>query len=99
MNEYYRAMMGLPDVNKRGDVCPFCGRTSTNAHHVVPRSQGGEKGPLVHVCGNGNESGCHGELHHHRLHLKAKDGCWWYLATDNPVKLDRAMAMEGWVKL
>lgn len=99
MNEYQRAMMGMPDVNKKGDPCPFCGASSCNGHHVVPRSQGGAKGPLVHVCGFGNAAGCHGRLHSHTLHVKAENGCWWYLETDEPVKYDRALAMEGWVML
>lgn len=99
MNEYQRAMMNLPDVNEKGDWCPFCGRPSTVGHHIVPRSQGGAKGPLVHVCGGGNESGCHGRIHQHYLHLDWRDGAWWYLETDPPVKDHIALGMEGWVML
>lgn len=102
MNEYQRAMMGMSDVFRRcGElyICPFCGRPATDWHHIVPRSQGGTEGPRIRVCGPGNAGGCHGRLHGHTLHLKAENGCWWYLETEEPVKYDEALAMEGWVMM
>ncbi len=88
--------MGRPSVD--GPVCPFCGRRATNRHHVVPRSAGGAKGPTVAVCGMGNASGCHGLLHRHVLHLDWDEeaGCWVYLRTAEPMKDERADAMDGW---
>ncbi|MCI8469332.1 MAG: HNH endonuclease [Eggerthellaceae bacterium] len=96
MNEYQRELMGRPAIE--APWCPFCGRPWSSRHHIVPRSQGGAKGPTVTVCGMGNESGCHGLLHHHRLHLRWKGG-WEWLMTDRAVKYEAALAMEGWQRL
>lgn len=92
-------MMGAPSVE--GDLCAFCGRPATNRHHVVPRSQGGAEGPTVCVCGMGNASGCHGLLHSHRLHLRWDDEGfrWLYLRTEEPIKYDKALDMDGWREL
>lgn len=95
MNEYQRALMEAPSV--KSIRCVFCGRPATSQHHVVPRSQGGTKGPTVSVCGFGNESGCHGLLHAHRLHLTHSDLLGWeYLHTEEPTKYERAIRMRGW---
>ncbi len=94
MNEFQRALMGMPSIESA--VCPFCGMPATNRHHVVPRSQGGKDGPTVTVCGFGNAGGCHGDLHAHRLHLRARDGRWEWLRTDEPTKYERALEMDGW---
>lgn len=99
VNEHQKALMGKPSIE--GDFCPFCGRRATNAHHVVPRSQGGADGPTVRVCGMGNASGCHGLLHSHRLHMRWDEESWqWlYLRTEEPTKYDRALEMDGWKPL
>ncbi|NGM16969.1 hypothetical protein GMI70_02925 [Eggerthellaceae bacterium zg-893] len=97
MNERQRRTMGAPSVET--PACAFCGRRAQSRHHVVPRSQGGEGGPTVTVCGAGNESGCHGLLHSHRLHLDWRGGRWVWLATDEPTKEDAALAMDGWREL
>ena len=79
----------------RRPFCVFCGRPKNSEHHVIPRSQGGTDGPTLSVCGMGNESGCHGLLHSHRLHV-AWDGEWVFLYTEEPTKYDKALTMDGW---
>lgn len=96
MNAYQAAMMDAPSIISAR--CAFCGRPETEKHHIVPRSQGGAKGPLVSVCGFGNTSGCHGLLHAHKLHLRYSDG-WEYLYTPEPTKYDAALTMDGWDRL
>ena len=99
VNELQRELMRGPSIE--GDFCAFCGRPATNAHHIVPRSQGGSKGPTVCVCGMGNAIGCHGLLHAHMLHLRWDEEGWrWlYLKTDEPTKYEKALAMDGWKPL
>lgn len=96
MNKYQRELMDKPSIV--GEYCPFCGRKATNAHHIVPRSQGGANGPTVCVCGMGNASGCHGLLHSHMLHLRWDEDTWqWlYLRTEEATKYDKALEMAGW---
>lgn len=93
VNQYQQEMMGRPSIKR--DTCVFCGLPKQSDHHIVPRSQGGTAGPTVSVCGVGNESGCHGMLHMHRLHLRWNDG-WECLYTPEPTKYDKALAMDGW---
>ena len=53
-------------VRKRsGDLCERCGARATNMSHRKPVSQGGlwEPANLIHLCGMGNASGCHGWVH------------------------------------
>jgi len=103
VNEYDKKLMQAPSLMPmRANVldckCVFCGKTATNAHHIVPRSHGGLKGPLVPVCGMGNASGCHGLLHKHMLHMRYT-GVWEYLLTKEPMKYDKALMLEGWRKI
>lgn len=93
MNELQKRMFHAPSIIT--PECPFCGRPSTNRHHIIPRSQGGHDGPTIDVCGMGNASGCHGRLHDHTLHLRY-EGDWQYLRTDQPTKYQDALAMDGW---
>lgn len=47
-------------------VCEICGRRrATEVHHRLYRSQGGVDlvENLLHVCGLGNHTGCHGDAH------------------------------------
>jgi len=47
-------------------LCEGCGvRQATEMHHRVFRSRGGrdEVVNLLHLCGTGNHTGCHGEAH------------------------------------
>jgi hypothetical protein len=47
-------------------VCELCGTApATNFHHRQMRSQGGDTTyeNIVHLCGFGNTSGCHGRAH------------------------------------
>lgn len=96
MNLLQKALMDAPSITT--PICPFCGKPSTNRHHIVPRSQGGHDGPTIDVCGMGNASGCHGLLHAHKLHLRYRDG-WEYLETQEPVKYQTALSMDGWRSL
>jgi len=88
-----------------GRRCAICGRTSgpLERHHIVFRSQGGENGPTITLCGHGNglqdSSGRffhHGLAHTHRLHLWWDGREWSYLETDEPMKLERALKLDGW---
>ena len=94
MNLYDQALMDRPSVET--DVCCICGiRLATERHHVIPRSRQGHAGPTVTVCGWGNTSGCHGLLHSHKAHLRYTDR-WEVLLTEEPVKYEKAIEMEGW---
>lgn len=99
MNKYQERLMDKPRIESA--ICPFCGRRAQSRHHIVPRSQGGAKGPTVRVCGLGNEGGCHGRFHHHTLHLDWNDEAqgWEYIRTDEPMKFEQARKMEGWMPL
>ena len=54
--------------------CSRCGRTGIiEMHHVVPRSRGGHRGPVVALCER-----CH--HHHHSVSPYSwdyHDGAWW----------------------
>lgn len=67
--------------------------------------------PTITLCGLGNASGCHGRAHAGTLHFRwaetnptidkrnvvyGKGGHWEYLLTDEPVKYQEALGMEGW---
>lgn len=96
MNRYQERLMDKPSL--RSPYCVFCGRRKQSEHHLVPRSQGGTKGPTVSVCGLGNESGCHGLLHAHRLHVNWSDELemWIFLHTQEPMKFHQALELDGW---
>lgn len=96
MNEYQKELMDAPSV--KSDRCVFCGRPAHAQHHVVPRSQGGSKGPTLSVCGFGNESGCHGLLHAHKLHPTYSDLLGWeYIYTQESMKYEEALEIkDGW---
>ena len=98
MNRWQEAMMRAPSIDTLDGTCAFCGRRATNRHHIVPRSQGGAKGPTVTVCGLGNAGGCHGLLHSHRLHLRwlADEHVWQYACTSVPVKYEEALRSASW---
>lgn len=62
----------IPAKNRRsveersGFVCEGCGeRQATELHHRKFRSRGGgnEVANLIHLCGWGNHTGCHGTAH------------------------------------
>lgn len=96
MDRLQADLMGRPSIET--ELCPFCGRPAQNRHHIVFRSQGGEHGPTVTVCGLGNTSGCHGMLHSRMLHLRWRDG-WEWLRTERPTKYQEALEMDGWKRL
>lgn len=103
MNEYHKRFLNAPSLDTDG--CAICKRWApTNLHHVIPRSQGGgEVSPLIRLCGAGNglydENGRmlhHGMVHHHLCHLDFHDDTWWYLITEEPMKFEKALELDGW---
>lgn len=99
MNEHQRRLMDKPSIET--PRCAFCGRPLQSRHHIVPRSQGGTKGPTVTVCGNDNVTGCHGLLHHHMLYLDWDDSQqWWkFIKLNRPTKMEEAMRRSGWLPM
>lgn len=85
--------------------CRVCGHTGdTELHHIVPRSRGGHDGPVVELCGFGNNLRdadgrllCHGLAHAHRLHFKVECGELWFLLTPTPEK--DVSGYDGWCRL
>lgn len=102
LSEYDAALLDKPSV--LSPCCAVCGKPWSNEHHVVFKGHGGlprkieRRIPLIRLCGNGNTSGCHGEVHHRRLFFRWRDG-WEYMRTDKPMTVDAAMAQPGWRKL
>jgi hypothetical protein len=78
-----RARLLLP---RRSDgVCEICARgRATNIQHRKNRSAGGtwDLSNLLHVCGSGNASGCHGAIHLHP-HRAVTFG-WTVRSEDDP---------------
>ena len=65
-------MSAIPAANvksvkdRSGGICEGCGtNTATEIHHRKYRSRGGghEVSNLLHLCGWGNHTGCHGKAH------------------------------------
>ena len=53
-------------IARSGGLCEICGKfRATEIHHRKHKSQGGSDRPenLLHVCGWGNHTGCHGLAH------------------------------------
>jgi hypothetical protein len=100
MNEFDREnMAGESHIS---DYCLICGKPATERHHVVPRSRGGSKGPVVSVCGWGNITGCHGRLHTGRVHLRwnAEKRLWSRLCAPQGQSLSTPFAVDdGWVDM
>jgi len=111
MNEYQLAMMDAPSLAP--GHCVVCRRAHCmgflTRHHVVPRSQGGAKGPTLHLCGHGT-IGCHGlaegvskyrkndpnDVRLYRLYFRYTDR-WEYLEVAKPyVKYETALESSGW---
>lgn len=106
---HLRPMMGKPAIKR--ECCAVCGRSfPIEQHHIVRRGAGklyDETGkevekPTITLCGFGNNlkdadnrEYCHGLAHHNRLHFRWNNG-WQYLLTDEPVKYEKALEMEGW---
>lgn len=79
MSRYNRHNMAGPS-HKPG-WCAICGRPHPEGHHVVPRSLGGADGPVIHLCGFGNNLRDadgrllhHGAVESHRLWFWFNDG-------------------------
>lgn len=97
----YRDLMDAPTI--RSERCVVCGAPATNQHHIVWRSWGelwdtegnNVPKPTVSLCGMGNVSGCHGLAHARMLHFRYA-GRLEYLITEQPMKYQYALDMEGW---
>lgn len=61
-------------AQRSNGLCEICSTArATNAHHRKPRQMGGRDEPIIdsivnllHVCGMGNVSGCHGKIESNR---------------------------------
>ena len=63
--------------------CAVCGRPYPERHHAVARSLGGGLGPLIHVCGRGNNLyDADGRLLHHGAAEAHLLWFWWHDGTD-----------------
>lgn len=71
-------------------VCEVCGKYAPGAeiHHRMLRGMGGSKKPNIHnvesliaVCGWGNTSGCHGDIHGNTDYSKAMG---WIISRFSP---------------
>ena len=94
MNLYDAALMDAPSLTP--GYCVVCGSPHPTAHHVVKRSQGGTKGPVLHLCGDGTR-GCHGLAEQRRLHFRHHNHGWWYVATGVPTKYDTVLERGVWM--
>lgn len=92
MNLYQRALMGKPSLQP--GWCVICGDPCVTGHHIVPRSQGGADGPVIHLCGHGT-IGHHGKAEDKQLHFRWRDQ-WEYLETSRPTRYEAALEMDGW---
>jgi 5-methylcytosine-specific restriction endonuclease McrA len=76
-------------VELRSDsLCEGCGeRPATEIHHRQYRSRGGSHGleNLIHLCGSGNHSGCHGTAHSAEGHELGWSVHSWDDPRDEPV--------------
>lgn len=88
-----RAQKAIPEPVRRqleersGGVCEGCGQArAINMHHRKYLSRGGDHtlSNLIHLCGAGNTSGCHG-----RAHKDGSDNGWsvhrWETPSEIPV--------------
>jgi hypothetical protein len=78
-------------------LCEICGvRQATELHHRQYRSRGGrhEVANLLHVCGWGNHTGCHGKGHNPGAH----ENGWAVASGLNPEEV-RVMYRGQWMRL
>lgn len=85
---------------RSGGWCEICGQKATNFQHRMNKGQGGPWSASngIDVCGWGNYSGCHGNIHQNPTYAKSKG--WtvlpWRVPAEVPVYLP---ARGGWVLL
>ena len=111
-------LLDKPDVTLF-PFCAICGRPARDKHHVIQKGMGGvtpetdRRIPLMRLCGDGNETGCHGLLHQGYLHIYWEEGRpgvqegWVFLFTPTPIddfecwELNRAayLPVPGWLEL
>lgn len=84
----------IPAKNRRsveqrsGFVCEGCGnREATEIHHRKYKSRGGghEVSNLIHLCGWGNHTGCHGVAHSAEGHELGWSCSSWSVASRVPL--------------
>lgn len=88
--------MDKPGVSRQ-PYCPVCGKNGPlTEHHIIPRGQGGTKGPTIYLCGSGT-TGCHGLAEDYRLHFDWA-GPWFYKKEGTPKKdvFIETVGTAGW---
>lgn len=88
---------------RSGGICEVCGQArATNVHHRRPRGMGGTsraiESPawLLHVCGQGNTSGCHRRIENNREEARAAG---WLLLPQQDAAVTPVRLACGWVVL
>lgn len=72
--------------SERPGWCIVCGRPYPEGHHVVARSLGGGNGPVVELCGRGNNlRDADGNLLHHGAAETHRLWLWWHDGTDSDI--------------
>lgn len=105
MDAYQRELMDKPSV-PRQPYCPVCGKAGAlTEHHIVPRSQGGKRGPTIYLCGDGT-TGCHGLAEDNKLHFYYEDNFltddppqWMWVMFPSETKVDDPWSVAGWKPL
>lgn len=67
---------------RSGGLCELCGREATQMHHRRKAGRDWTPANVLHVCGLGNYSGCHGHIE--RNPTAAKEQGWWLLPHQDP---------------
>ena len=68
---------------RSGGICEVCGRAeAVQMHHRRKAGRVWSPANVLHVCGLGNYSGCHGHIEQNPT--AAKEQGWWLLPIHNP---------------
>lgn len=97
MNGIPTAVQATVRARSRG-TCEGCGRRpATEMHHRKYRSRGGQHtaSNLLHLCGWGNHTGCHGIAHSTAGHDKG----WSVHSWDDPAQTSTEHPVHGRVLL
>lgn len=79
-------------------ICERCGRArAAQMHHRVKAGRVWRASNLMHVCGLGNYSGCHGEIEQNPT--VSKEQGWWLLPNQDPARSPVWFAGRGRVFL
>lgn len=80
------------------EVCEVCGRApATNMHHRKKAGRKWTPSNVLHVCGMGNVSGCHGRIE--SFPDPAKEQGWWLLPIQDPAHSRVWLAGRGYCLL